>query len=77
MRMNPDILIVIAVAVIVFALSRSVAAWVDGRVSIKALVSLAIGLGLLGWVHVALRDGGLSLRAIPDAFIHVAAMVLG
>ena len=77
MQVDPDILIVIATLVSVLALSSTVSGWVEGRLPVKSLVSLCIGLGLLGWAHLALVDGGLTPRAIPDAFIHVAAMVLG
>jgi hypothetical protein len=77
MQVDPDILIVIATLVSILALSSTISAWVDGRWPWAAFVSLAIGLVLLGWVHLALREGGLTPRAIPDAFIHVAAMVLG
>lgn len=76
MTLDPDILIVIAALVTILSFSSSVAAWVDGRLPVLALASLAIGLGLLAWVHLGLVEGGLTPRAIPDAFIHVAAMVL-
>lgn len=77
MQIDPDIVIVIATLVGILSLSSLVAGWVDGRLSWRAVVSMVIALGLLAWVHLALRDEGLSIRAIPDAFIHVAAMVLG
>ena len=76
MQIDPDIVIVVATLVSMLALSSLVAGWVDGRLSRRGLLALGIGLGLLGWVHLALREGGLTLRSIPDAFIHVAAMVL-
>jgi hypothetical protein len=76
MQIDPDIVIVLATLVSMLALSALVAGWVDGRLSRRGFVALAIGLGLLAWVHLALREGGLTLRAIPDAFIHVVAMVL-
>ena len=76
MQIDPDILIVLATLVGILSLSSLVAGWVDGRLSWRAMLSMAIALGLLGWVHLALREGGLTLRSIPDAFIHVAAMVL-
>lgn len=77
MLLDPDILIVIATLVSILAVSSVVSGWVEGRWPVMALASLGIGVGLLGWVHLGLREGGLTLRAIPDAFIHVAAMVLG
>jgi hypothetical protein len=77
MQIDPDILIVLASLVSILALSSAISGWVDGRLPVKSLLSLCIGLGLLGWTHLALVEGGLTPRAIPDAFIHVAAMVLG
>jgi hypothetical protein len=71
-----DIVIVIASVVILFALSATVAAWVNQTVPIGPLIALGCGVALLAYVHLALREGGLGLWAIPDAFIHVAAMVL-
>ena len=76
MQIDPDILIVLASLVGILSLSSLVAGWVDGRLSWRAMLWMAIALGLLGWVHLGLREGGLTLRSIPDAFIHVAAMVL-
>jgi hypothetical protein len=40
-----------------------------------ALISLAIGVGLLVFVHLQLPDG-LTPMDIPDAFILVAARIL-
>ena len=76
MAIDPDIVIVIATLVALLSVSSSIAAWVDGRMPWRPLVSLALGLGLLAYVHLALMPGGLTPRAVPDAFIHVAAMVL-
>jgi hypothetical protein len=76
MQVDTDILIVIATLVSLLALSSIVAAWADRRMPRKGVLSLAIGLGILAWVHLAVRPGGLTLHAIPDAFIHVAAMIL-
>jgi hypothetical protein len=77
MQVDPDILIVLATLVSILAVSSAIAGWAEGRWPVMALASLCIGLGLLAWVHLGLREGGLTPRAIPDAFIHVAAMVLG
>jgi hypothetical protein len=77
MSIDPDILIVIATLVTIFSFSSSVAGWVNLTWPWMAMSSLAIGLGLLLYVHVALRPDGLTPRAIPDAFIQVLAMVLG
>ncbi|NKX45520.1 hypothetical protein [Roseicyclus persicicus] len=76
MQVDPDILIVIATLVSVVATASIVAAWADRVVPRLPLLSLAIGLGLFAWVHLGLRPGGLTPRDIPDAFIHVAAMIL-
>ena len=76
MQVDADILIVLATLVTLLATASIVAAWADRVFPRMAVLSLAIGLGLLAWVHLALREGGLTPRAIPDAFIHVAAMIL-
>lgn len=76
MMIDDDILIVIASIVIIFAFSSTVAGWVDRGRPILPMIALAMGFGLLAFVHLALRDGGLRVSSIPDAFIHVAAMVL-
>lgn len=72
----PHVVIVLATLVCMTAVSSSVARWVEGRWPVVPLVALALGLGLLGWVHLALLPGGLTPRAIPDAFILVAAAIL-
>lgn len=76
MQIEPDILIVIATLVALFAASSTIAGWVEGRRPWLAMLALALGLGLLAWVHLSLMPGGLTWRAVPDAFIHVAAMIL-
>lgn len=76
MTIDTDILIVAATLVGLFALSSCVSAWVERRWPLGAVLVLALALGVLGFVHLSLREDGLTLRAIPEAFIHVAAMVL-
>jgi hypothetical protein len=73
---DPDILIVIATLVTIFATSSVIAGWVERSLPWVALLSLAIGGGLLAYVHLVLRPGGLGVWDIPNAFVHVAAMVL-
>lgn len=75
-EVDPDILIVIATLVTIFAASSTLAGWAERRLPWVAMTSLAIGLGLFAHVHLSLREEGLSPRDIPDAFVHVAAMVL-
>jgi DMSO/TMAO reductase YedYZ heme-binding membrane subunit len=75
-QVDPDIIIVIATLVTIFSASSSIAGWAERRMPWMAVSSLAIGLGLLGYVHLVLKPGGLSLWDIPTAFVHVAAMVL-
>jgi hypothetical protein len=73
---DPQALIVaIATTVVIFATSSTVAGWVNRSVPYVAMLSLALGLGLLGFVHLQLPDG-LDGWDIPNAFIQVAAMVL-
>jgi len=74
--MDPDILIVIATVVALFGFCSTIAGWVNGARPVIALLSLAAGLALLAYVHLALRPGGLGPRDIPDAFILVVAMIL-
>lgn len=71
-----DIIIVAASLVALFALASCVAAWAEGRWPVIAIGVLVAALAGLGMVHVALRDGELTLWAIPDAFINVVAMLL-
>lgn len=73
---DPDILIVIATLVTIFAFSSALAGWVSGRLAPLATLSLAIGIGLFVFVHMQLPQG-LTPVAVPLAFIDVAAMVLG
>ena len=60
----------------ILAASSAIAGWAERRLPWLAMTSLAIGLGLLGYVHLGLSAGGLDPRDIPRAFVHVAAMVL-
>jgi hypothetical protein len=76
MQIDLDILITIATLVVILGGSSSLAGWVDGRRPWVAILALAGGVGLLAWVHLDLKPGGLRFRDIPDAFIHVAAMIL-
>jgi hypothetical protein len=55
--------------------SSVVAGWVARSWPVVALVSLAIGVGLLVFVHLQL-PGGLTPMDIPDSFILVAARIL-
>lgn len=73
---DPDILIVLATLVTIFAFSSALAGWVSGRLAPVATLSLGIGIGLFAFVHMQL-PGGLTPVAVPLAFINVAAMVLG
>ena len=75
MNIGADILIVIGTIVTGFALSSVVAGWVARSWPVMALISLAIGVGLLVFVHLQLPDG-LRPMDIPDAFILVAARIL-
>jgi len=75
MNIGADILIVIGTLVSGFAISSVVAGWVSRTWPVMALISLAIGIGLLVFVHMQLPDG-LTAMDIPDAFILVAARIL-
>jgi hypothetical protein len=76
MTLNLDILIVIASLAAMLGLSATIAGWADGARPRGAPFVLVLALGVLALVQFGLRDGGFSFRAIPDAFIHVVAMVL-
>jgi hypothetical protein len=54
MNIGADILIVIGTIVTGFALSSVVAGWVARSWPVMALISLAIGVGLLVFVHLQL-----------------------
>lgn len=73
---EPDIIIVVATLAAIMALASCVAGWVDQRWPIGGILVLAASFGLLAYVHLALREGGLSFWAIPDAFIAVVAKLL-
>ncbi|MBF9057770.1 hypothetical protein HKCCSP123_01120 [Rhodobacterales bacterium HKCCSP123] len=75
-QIDPDILIVIATLVTIFATSSVIAGWVERSWPWLAVISLAIGLGIMAYVHLALRPGGLTFWDIPNAFIHLVAMVM-
>jgi hypothetical protein len=75
MTIGADILIVIGTLVSGFAVSSVVAGWVARKWPVMALISLAVGIGLLVFVHLQLPDG-LTATDIPDAFILVAARIL-
>ncbi|MEM7721848.1 MAG: hypothetical protein AAF376_05700 [Pseudomonadota bacterium] len=75
MSVDPNILIVLATLVTIFSATSTIAEWAGGIRPWSALVSLAIGLGLLAYIHLSFTDG-LTLYDIPDAFIHVAARIL-
>lgn len=76
MTLDPDILIVAASLAVLLGVSGTIAGWADGARPRVAIGMLAVGVAVLAFVHVALLDDGLGLRAIPDAFIAVAAMIL-
>jgi hypothetical protein len=75
MTIGADILIVIGTMVTGLAFSSVVAGWVARSWPVMALISLAIGIALLVFVHFQLPDG-LAPMDIPDAFILVAARIL-
>jgi len=72
---DPNILIVLATLITVFAASSVVAGWAERTVPLLALTSLAIGIGLFVFLYLTTL-GGLSPLDIPNAFIAVAAMIL-
>jgi len=72
---DPNILIAIATVVIVFSITSIIANWVERTMPWSALVSLVIGLTIMGYVHVSLPDG-LTFFDIPNAFINIAGMIL-
>lgn len=75
MTAQADLLVVIATCVAVLSLASIVSAWTIRRWPFVAMISFAIAMGLLGYVHLSLTDG-LHPLDIPDAFISVAARVL-
>ncbi|RMA43577.1 hypothetical protein [Rhodophyticola porphyridii] len=75
MTILADILLVIATLVTGLALASLVSSWADRVLSVPALISLLIGLGLFAFVHVT-HETGLVWRNIPDAFIALAARIL-
>ncbi len=70
-----DILLVIATVVGILSVSSIVAAWTTRRWPFMAMASLAIALGLGGYIHIN-EPGGLEFMDVPNAFISVAARIL-
>lgn len=75
MSVDPNILIVIATLVSLFGFSSTVSGWVSGVRPWVAIASFLIGVGILLYLHLSLPDG-LILSDIPNAYVHVAAMIL-
>lgn len=70
-----DILLVVATVLGILSLSSIVAAWTIKRWPFAALISLAIAVALVVYVHLA-QPEGLAPLDIPNAFISVAARIL-
>lgn len=70
-----DILIVTATLLTGLGLANLLAAWVDRRVSLVALVFIGVGIALFVWAHMTLPEG-LTIWDVPDSFILVAARIL-
>lgn len=75
MNVNPDILLVIASIVTILSISSVIAGWASRVFPWFGLIFLAIGVGLIGYVHLSAPEG-LEWWSIPNAFVNVAAMIL-
>ena len=71
----PDILLVAATVLIGFASAGAVSAWADRRVPVVAFGTLFVALLMVAAAHFGL-EGGITLRAFPEAFVQVAARIL-
>lgn len=72
---SADILLVIATLVGILSFSSIVAGWTMKRWPFVALLSLAIAIGLVVYVHT-MEPGGLQPLDVPNAFISVVARLL-
>ncbi|MYM56093.1 hypothetical protein [Thalassovita mangrovi] len=73
--MNSDFVLVIGLAVAVFALASVVSAWSDHRPVVVSGLLLAIGAALTVYA-CALNDWQYQLRDVPMAFLNVIGMVM-
>lgn len=69
-------MIVAGTIITLFALSSSIAGWVDRSRPVVAMMFLVIGLAVLAYAHFVLVEGGLSFWDVPHAFVNVAALLL-
>lgn len=75
MSVPPDILIVIATFCGVFALATAIASWADRIFPLVSLAALAVSAGVFVFAYGQLDDPQ-GWRALPNAFISVAARIL-
>ncbi len=75
MNIPPDILLALSTLVVGFAIASALASWSDKVFPTVALAVLALGLGLFAYTYNSLPDPQ-GWRAVPDAFISVAARIL-
>lgn len=73
--MHADLIMVIGVVVVFFAVPSMISAWSEARPPRVAALSLLLGIAL-AFYATTIKPGGFTLMDVPMAFIHVAGMVL-
>lgn len=58
---------------LIFGIVGMANAWVESRSMKGALVTVAVGVGLIGWAW-QLSDGGLKIHDVPDAIFRLIAV---
>ena len=73
--MQADLIMVMGLVVVFFAVPSVVSAWSEGRPPRVAALSFLLGLAL-AFYATTIKPGGYDLIDVPMAFIHVAGLVL-
>lgn len=73
--MESDLYLVLGCVLGTFSITRTVAAFADGRVPIFALIMLIISGALVGYAY-HLQPGGLSFADVPRAFTAVIGRII-
>lgn len=72
MRNDPDLMLIVALVLLVFAIPSIISAFSERRAPRVASLVLLAGGGLLVWA-VRSKPGGYRLEEIPEVFISVVA----
>ena len=73
--MDTNLIATLGLLVVVLAIPASLRRWADDRFPFVPLLSLLIGLGVLGWL-IYFDPGGFSIQDIPNAVVEVVSRIL-